>query len=148
MRLVRRRRRHIRPGFESGICPAQRRGGALDGGNLTLEVLTIGSGEQSRIVGDSRRRHSPDRVACGAFGWDKVRTLVRHDMHLHLPIFPRRQAQGSRYSSLANLNVAIDPHGALVAEGLSIDADINTLMLRAWRDLISAVPVATLGTAL
>jgi heat shock protein HtpX len=38
--------------------------------------------------------------------------------------------------------------GALVAEGLSIDADINTLMLRAWRDLISAVPVATLGTAL
>src|SRR6516225_9081057 len=109
MRLVRRRRRHIRPGFESGICPAQRRGGALDGGNLTLEVLTIGSGEQSRIVGDSSRRHSPDRVACGAFGWDKVRTLVRHDMHLHLPIFPRRQAQGSRYSSLANLNVAIDP---------------------------------------
>jgi heat shock protein HtpX len=38
--------------------------------------------------------------------------------------------------------------GALVAEGLSIDADINTLMLRAWRDLVSAVPVATLGTAL
>jgi heat shock protein HtpX len=38
--------------------------------------------------------------------------------------------------------------GALVADGLSIDADINTLMLRAWRDLISAVPVATLGTAL
>ena len=38
--------------------------------------------------------------------------------------------------------------GALVAEGLSIDADINTLMLRAWRDLISAVPVATLVTAL
>jgi heat shock protein HtpX len=38
--------------------------------------------------------------------------------------------------------------GALVAEGLSIYADINTLMLRAWRDLIGAVPLATLGTAL
>jgi heat shock protein HtpX len=38
--------------------------------------------------------------------------------------------------------------GALVAEGLSINADIDTLMLLAWRDLISAAPIATLGTAL
>jgi heat shock protein HtpX len=38
--------------------------------------------------------------------------------------------------------------GALVAEALSIDADINVLMQRAWRDLISAAPLATLGTAL
>ena len=38
--------------------------------------------------------------------------------------------------------------GALVAEALSIDADLNTLMQRAWRDLISAAPLATLGTAL
>jgi heat shock protein HtpX len=38
--------------------------------------------------------------------------------------------------------------GALVAEALSIDADINTLMQRAWSDLISAAPLATLGTAL
>ncbi len=38
--------------------------------------------------------------------------------------------------------------GALTAEALSVDADLNTLMQRAWRDLISAAPLATLGTAL
>jgi heat shock protein HtpX len=38
--------------------------------------------------------------------------------------------------------------GALTAEALSVDADLNTLMLRAWSDLISAAPLATLGTAL
>jgi heat shock protein HtpX len=38
--------------------------------------------------------------------------------------------------------------GALVAEALSINADFNVLMQRAWRDLISAAPLATLGTAL
>src|SRR5271170_2115598 len=38
--------------------------------------------------------------------------------------------------------------GALTAEALSVDADLNTLLQRAWSDLISAAPVATLGTAL
>jgi heat shock protein HtpX len=38
--------------------------------------------------------------------------------------------------------------GALVAEALSVDADLATLMLRARNDLISAAPVATVGTAL
>jgi heat shock protein HtpX len=38
--------------------------------------------------------------------------------------------------------------GALVAEALSIDADLNVLMQRAWRDLVGAAPLATLGTAL
>jgi len=38
--------------------------------------------------------------------------------------------------------------GALVAEALSSDADLNTLMQRAWSDLISASPLATLGTGL
>jgi len=38
--------------------------------------------------------------------------------------------------------------GALTAEALSVDADLNTLMQRAWSDLISAAPLATLGTAL
>ena len=38
--------------------------------------------------------------------------------------------------------------GALVAEAMSIDADLNVLMQRAWRDLVSAAPLATLGTAL
>src|SRR5271168_668364 len=38
--------------------------------------------------------------------------------------------------------------GALVAEALSVNADLNTLMQRAWSDLISAAPLATLGTAL
>ncbi len=38
--------------------------------------------------------------------------------------------------------------GALTAEALSIDADLDTLMRRAFSDLISAAPVATLGTAL
>jgi heat shock protein HtpX len=38
--------------------------------------------------------------------------------------------------------------GALVAEALSINADINVLMQRAWRDLVSATPIATIGTAL
>ncbi len=38
--------------------------------------------------------------------------------------------------------------GALTAEALSVDADLNTLMQRAWSDLISAAPWATAGTAL
>jgi len=38
--------------------------------------------------------------------------------------------------------------GALTAEALSIDADLDTLMQRAWNDLISAAPLATAGTAL
>ena len=36
--------------------------------------------------------------------------------------------------------------GALVAEALSVDADLNTLMQLALNDLISAAPIATLGT--
>ena len=38
--------------------------------------------------------------------------------------------------------------GALIAEALSVDADLNTLMQRALRDLIGAAPLATIGTAL
>jgi heat shock protein HtpX len=38
--------------------------------------------------------------------------------------------------------------GALTAEALSVDADLNTLMQRALNDLISAAPIATLATAL
>src|ERR1019366_8951054 len=38
--------------------------------------------------------------------------------------------------------------GALIAEDLSVDADLNTLMQRAWSDLVSAAPWATVGTAL
>jgi heat shock protein HtpX len=38
--------------------------------------------------------------------------------------------------------------GALTAEALSIDADLDTLMQRAWSDLVSAAPLATLGTTL
>jgi heat shock protein HtpX len=38
--------------------------------------------------------------------------------------------------------------GALVAEALSVNADINTLVLLAWNDLIVAAPWATVGTAL
>jgi len=38
--------------------------------------------------------------------------------------------------------------GALTAEALSVDADLNTLLQLAWNDLIRAAPVATLGTAL
>jgi heat shock protein HtpX len=38
--------------------------------------------------------------------------------------------------------------GALTAEALSINADIDTLMRLAWRDLIAAAPLATLGAAL
>src|SRR5271170_5955654 len=37
--------------------------------------------------------------------------------------------------------------GALTAEALSVDADLDTLMQRAWNDLIVAAPLATLGTA-
>ena len=36
--------------------------------------------------------------------------------------------------------------GALVAEALSVNADLDTLMRLAWNDLIRALPVATLGT--
>ena len=38
--------------------------------------------------------------------------------------------------------------GALTAEALSVDADLDTLMQRALNDLISAAPLATLGTML
>jgi heat shock protein HtpX len=38
--------------------------------------------------------------------------------------------------------------GALAAEAVSFNADLDTLMQRAWSDLIAAAPVATLGTAL
>src|SRR5580692_6603957 len=38
--------------------------------------------------------------------------------------------------------------GALVAEALSVDADVNTLMQLAWNDLLQAAPWATVGTAL
>ena len=37
--------------------------------------------------------------------------------------------------------------GALVAEALSVNADLNTLLRLAWNDLIRASPVATVGTA-
>jgi heat shock protein HtpX len=37
--------------------------------------------------------------------------------------------------------------GALVAEALYVNADLNTLLQRAWIDLIRAAPLATLGTA-
>jgi len=37
--------------------------------------------------------------------------------------------------------------GALVAEALSVNADLNTLLQLAWADLITAAPLATLGTA-
>ncbi len=38
--------------------------------------------------------------------------------------------------------------GALTAEALSVDADLNTLMQLALNDLIRAAPLATIGTAL
>jgi heat shock protein HtpX len=38
--------------------------------------------------------------------------------------------------------------GALVAAGLSLDADLDTLMRIAWIDLLKAAPFATVGTAL
>jgi heat shock protein HtpX len=38
--------------------------------------------------------------------------------------------------------------GALTAEALSVNADVDTLMRLAWRDTIAAAPLATLGTAL
>jgi heat shock protein HtpX len=38
--------------------------------------------------------------------------------------------------------------GALTAEALTVDADVNTLMQRALNDLITGAPFATIGTAL
>src|SRR6476469_6379958 len=38
--------------------------------------------------------------------------------------------------------------GALVGAALTVNADLDILMQRAWRDLISAAPLATIGTAL
>jgi heat shock protein HtpX len=38
--------------------------------------------------------------------------------------------------------------GALVAEGLSVNADINTLLQLAWIDFLKALPFATVGAAL
>jgi heat shock protein HtpX len=38
--------------------------------------------------------------------------------------------------------------GALIAEALSVNADLDTLMRRALSDLISAAPLATIGTVL
>src|SRR5271170_3561790 len=38
--------------------------------------------------------------------------------------------------------------GALVAEALSVDADLNTLLQLAWMDFLEAAPFATVGAAL
>src|ERR1700693_6187422 len=38
--------------------------------------------------------------------------------------------------------------GALTAEALSVNADVDTLMQLAWNDLVHAAPWATIGTAL
>ena len=38
--------------------------------------------------------------------------------------------------------------GALVAEGLSVNADLNTLLQLAWIDFLKAAPFATVGSAL
>jgi len=38
--------------------------------------------------------------------------------------------------------------GALLAEGLSVDADVNTLMQLAWSDFLQAAPFATVGAVL
>ena len=38
--------------------------------------------------------------------------------------------------------------GALAAEALSVNADVDTLLRLAWNDLIKAAPIATLGTAI
>jgi heat shock protein HtpX len=38
--------------------------------------------------------------------------------------------------------------GALTAEALSVDADVDTLLQLAWNDLVHAAPWATIGTAL
>src|ERR1700744_3340584 len=38
--------------------------------------------------------------------------------------------------------------GALTAEALSVNADVDTLMQLAWADLVHAAPWATIGTAL
>ena len=38
--------------------------------------------------------------------------------------------------------------GALIAEGLSVNADIDVLIARALERLVSAAPLATIGTAL
>src|SRR6185437_9513667 len=38
--------------------------------------------------------------------------------------------------------------GALAAEALSVNADVDTLLRLAWNDLIKAAPIATLGTTL
>ena len=38
--------------------------------------------------------------------------------------------------------------GALVAEALSVNADLNTLLQLAWMDFLEAAPFATIGTAL
>src|SRR5271154_5631387 len=38
--------------------------------------------------------------------------------------------------------------GALAGGALTTDADLNTLMQRAWIDLINAAPFATIGAAL
>src|SRR5215472_14117860 len=37
--------------------------------------------------------------------------------------------------------------GALAAEALSVNADIDTLLRLAWNDLLKAAPIATVGTA-
>src|ERR1051326_6510636 len=37
--------------------------------------------------------------------------------------------------------------GALAAEALPVNADVDTLLRLAWTDLLKAAPIATLGTA-
>jgi heat shock protein HtpX len=72
--------------------------------------------------------------------------MAAYGLHSHIQSNRRRSI--ALLISLFLLVYVLVYAGALVAEALSIDADINTLMQRAWSDLISAAPLATLGTAL
>jgi len=72
--------------------------------------------------------------------------MAAYGLHSHIQSNRRRSV--ALLVALFFLVYVLIYAGALVAEALSVDADINMLTERAWRDLLTAAPIATIGTAL
>src|SRR6202047_1270918 len=73
-------------------------------------------------------------------------TMAAYGLYSHIQSNRRRSA--ALLAGLFFLVYLLVYAGALIAEALSVNADLETLMRRALSDLISAAPLATIGTVL
>src|SRR5205085_8227164 len=73
---------------------------------------------------------------------------MEHAYGLYTHIRANRWRSGALLVGLFLLIYVLVFAGALAAEAMSYNASLTWLLQRAWRDLISAAPWATLGAAL